>query len=615
MSLPIAIDTDPGVDDAIALMLALRSPELSVELITSVAGNVPVKTATRNAKRILGLLNPPHWPLLAEGAAAPLRGKLTTATAIHNSDGLGGNASRLPVPRHLRAQSDAPGALVEFARKHGQRGVIVALGPLTNLARAIDRDPQAMATTGRLIVMGGAVRVPGNITAVAEFNIYVDPEAADRVLGCGIPTMLVPLDVTQQVCLTEARLRRAGRSALATAARHITSEGVRDQGGMPMHDALAVAVAIDASLVGIERLGLRVETSAQHTRGMTVADLRTSPATDKTEVLVDVATSVRSNAVLELLDRRVLGPRNRRARNGRVTVVGSANMDLLFAVDELPTAGETVLGRSMVQAFGGKGANQALAAHRAGASVSLVARFGNDRFGDEWLEFLSTETLDASASTRDPSAPTGVAAITVASNGDNQITVATGANATLSPRILAQSMASIREADVLVTQLEIPVATVKKALREAHANGVLTIHNPAPAQPLDDAMLALVDVLICNEVEAGMLCGMSVRSVADARRAARELRAQGIANPVITLGGKGVVLMDAAARAPRHLPAMRVRVVDTTGAGDTLVGYCAAALAQGMPLVDALTLANRAAAISVTKRGTVPSIPSRDDVG
>lgn len=611
MTIPVAIDTDPGVDDAIALMLAMRSPEIDVQLLTTVAGNVPVRVGTRNAKRLVALLNPSAWPIVAQGSATPLTAQLTSARHVHGDDGLGGNASRFPVPRGLRAGTDGVEQLIAFTRRHGAQGIIIALGPLTNIALALQRAPRIMKTLGRLVIMGGAIRVPGNMSAVAEFNIFVDPQAADRVLGSGLSTVLVPLDVTRQVILTPAKIASLGRNRLALATKQITRVAARKFNGIAMHDSLAVAVAIDPTLVGLESLNVTVETQGLRTRGMTVADLRATANSQAAKI--SVATSVNATAMLAMLEQRVFASAaaTRRRSKGRVVVVGSANIDLSIAVDSLPSAGQTVLGDCMAQTFGGKGANQALAARRAGCDVALVARLGADRFGDEYVDFLAREGINLAATTRDKTRATGAATITVSSDGENQIAVACGANMTLTPSVLNIALTSIAAADVLVTQLETPLATVTKALRSARANGVLTVHNPAPAQLLDAPLLALIDVLVCNEVEAQILTSIEVNTIADAARAAKSLRAKGAKNVVVTLGAKGLVYLQDTQVKPVRIAARRVNAVDTTAAGDTFVGYLAAALAEKMPFRAALELANRAAARAVTRRGAASSIPMR----
>ena len=211
---PVVIDTDPGIDDALALMLALRAPEIHVELLTTVAGNVPVDVATANACRLVALLNPSVLAGGGRGAARPLRRPLYTATAIHGHDGLGGltqlrrpdGSLQYPPPQRPTAQRQAVQRLLTLVETYRQDLTVIALGPLTNIARAIMHAPETMQQLGRLIIMGGAIAVPGNVTAVAEFNIFVDPHAADIVFRAGLPITLVPLDVTRQVRLTHTVL-------------------------------------------------------------------------------------------------------------------------------------------------------------------------------------------------------------------------------------------------------------------------------------------------------------------------------------------------------------------------------------------------------------------------
>jgi inosine-uridine nucleoside N-ribohydrolase len=314
----VAIDTDPGIDDAFALMLALRSPELHVELITTVAGNVPLEVATANARRLLALINPPRLPVLAQGAARPLRRPLHTATTAHGQDGLGGltllqrsdGQLAYPIPERPAAQSQAVRRLVLLAQKYGPALIIIALGPLTNIARAIQQAPESMRHLGRLVIMGGAIAVPGNVSPTAEFNIFVDPHAADVVFRAGLPITLVPLDVTRQVRLTEAFVQQTmqgGSTPYSEAIRHMTRQRPqRESSGRPMHDPLAVAVALDATLVTCTSLPLGVETRGTYTVGMTVADRRPARPCVPSLSQVDVALEVDAARVLTLLATRVL---------------------------------------------------------------------------------------------------------------------------------------------------------------------------------------------------------------------------------------------------------------------------------------------------------------------
>jgi inosine-uridine nucleoside N-ribohydrolase len=315
---PVAIDTDPGIDDALALMLALRSPELRVELITTVAGNVPVHTATANARRVLAWLAPPAWPVVAQGAGRPLRRPLHTATTFHGGDGLGGvtalrhadGSPYYPVPAQPAARRQAAQRLLQLVQHYGRDLTVIALGPLTNVARAIQLSPTTMQQLGRLVIMGGAIGVPGNVSPVAEFNVFVDPHAADVVFRAGLPITLVPLDVTCQVRLTRAFLRHAHQGAeasLVQVTHHLTQQPLHSQEqSMAMHDPLAVAVTIDPSLVTFTSLPVCVETRGLHTIGMTVADRRPATYWSNDMPQLEVALAVDAPRMLELFAARVL---------------------------------------------------------------------------------------------------------------------------------------------------------------------------------------------------------------------------------------------------------------------------------------------------------------------
>lgn len=257
---PAVIDTDPGIDDALALLLAWGSPELAVEALTTVAGNVPVDRASLNAWRLSALRRPVPLPTLAEGASAPLRRPLRTAAEYHGHDGLG-DAGGWPEAPARPTSARATDVLVELARRHRERLLVIALGPLTNLALALDRDADALRAIGRLVAMGGAVDVAGNVTPDAEFNMHVDPDAAARVFDAGLPLDLIPLDATRQVVLGRAELsaalaRRPGD--LADRIMAFTAHAFRAERGLTLHDPLAVGVAIDPGFVAWERVRLTI---------------------------------------------------------------------------------------------------------------------------------------------------------------------------------------------------------------------------------------------------------------------------------------------------------------------------------------------------------------------
>lgn len=296
----------------------------------------------------------------------------------------------------------------------------------------------------------------------------------------------------------------------------------------------------------------------------------------------------------------------------RIVVIGSSNTDMIIRTERIPAPGETVIGGTFSTAPGGKGANQAVAAARAGGDVTFIARVGNDMFGEEALAGFINDNIDVTHVTRDPHAPSGVASIVVDHNGQNSIAVAGGANANLSPDDIARAAEDIKSADILVMQLETPIETVTAAAKIAHDNGVKVILNPAPAQPLTDDLLKTISILTPNESEAKMLTGITVNTDDDAKKASKALLARGVEIVIITLGPKGV--LTATADQAIMTPAFKVDPIDTTAAGDVFNGSLAVAIAEGKPLEEAITFANAAAALSVTKPGAQPSAPARKDI-
>lgn len=296
----------------------------------------------------------------------------------------------------------------------------------------------------------------------------------------------------------------------------------------------------------------------------------------------------------------------------RVTVIGSANLDFTVAVERLPRPGETVSEGELLIAHGGKGANQAVAARRLGAEVRLIASLGRDAMGDRIAARLAEDGIPPEGLVRTDRAATGVALIVVDRQGRNQIAVAPGANRALAVAEIASRAEAIGWADVLLLQLETPLPIVRWALENARRLGKTTILNPAPARPLPDDLLALVDLLTPNESEAALLTGVPVRGLEGAETAARALLARGVRTVCVTLGAEGALLVEGARRL--HAPAFSVQAVDTTAAGDAFNGALAAALAAGEALEDALELARAAAALACTRRGAQESLPGREEV-
>jgi ribokinase len=289
----------------------------------------------------------------------------------------------------------------------------------------------------------------------------------------------------------------------------------------------------------------------------------------------------------------------------RVCVVGSTNIDLTFRAARLPRPGETLAGRDCHLGFGGKGANQAVAAARQGAQVTMVSCVGRDVFGEQALENFRTHGIDTKRVRVDGERPTGIASIVVDDEAQNCILVVPGANLALSPADIYHAAEAIRCAAAVICQLEVPLATVVEAFRLARAAGVRTILNPAPAQPLPPELLQLTDLCVPNETELELLTGRRCRDTGELDRAVHELSGPEM---LVTLGARGAFVAGEIVAPPP------VTAIDPTGAGDTFIGCLAVALVEGLPLRDAVRRANAAAALSVTRFGTQPAIPTRAEV-
>jgi len=296
----------------------------------------------------------------------------------------------------------------------------------------------------------------------------------------------------------------------------------------------------------------------------------------------------------------------------KLVVIGSSNTDMIVQLPRIPRPGETILGGAFQTAPGGKGANQAVAAARAGADVTLLACVGDDAFGRAALAGFVTDGIGCEHVVIDPNAPSGVAQIFVGADGENSIGVASGANACLTPAHIENAAATIEAAGTILLQLETPLDTVKRAAEIGAAAGCRVILNPAPAQELPAELYPLLDIISPNETEAELLTGIAVTDESSAAAAATRLHDLGAGTVLITLGAEGV--FQSAGADGKIVPAYAVDVVDTTAAGDVFNGNLAAALCRDLPLEEALVYAQAAAALSVQCLGAQPSAPTRRSI-
>ena len=297
---------------------------------------------------------------------------------------------------------------------------------------------------------------------------------------------------------------------------------------------------------------------------------------------------------------------------GRILILGSSNIDLILKVPRFHQPGETIAADDLVTAFGGKGANQAIASKRLGAEVTFITKLGDDHYGKSYRRYLIEKGLNQKSILTDKKIPTGMAFIELDSKGENRIIVSPGSNSSLSVDDLRRCSPLFRKIKVFVTQLEIPIETVRMGLKMAKRYDALTLLNPSPSRPLSTEILSLTDFLVPNELEAQSLTGLRMRKDQDIPRIAARLLKMGVKNVVITLGPKGLFFKNRSKEI--SMKAFKVKVIDTTAAGDAFIGALAFGLAGGKPIREILRFAGAAGALATTKLGAQPSLPFRKEI-
>ncbi len=296
----------------------------------------------------------------------------------------------------------------------------------------------------------------------------------------------------------------------------------------------------------------------------------------------------------------------------KIVVIGSSNVDLIMKMDHLPEKGETVTNAEFFQVYGGKGANQAVAAARAGGDVAFVSCVGDDAYTPQMVQNYKDDGIDTRFVFHEKEIASGHALIMIGNQGMNYISVAPGANYRLTKQKIDEAVPVIDEAALIVMQYEIQEETVKYVIDHANNKGIPVLWNCAPGRAFDREYIPKINILVLNEVEAGFLSGMPVETETDAENAAEKLVKRGVEKVIITLGSKGAFILNRSEKI--NVPAFKVEAVDTTAAGDTFCGAFAVALVEGKPMKEALLFASAAAAISVTRMGAQPSAPTRFEI-
>ncbi|KUO73983.1 MAG: ribokinase [Clostridia bacterium BRH_c25] len=297
----------------------------------------------------------------------------------------------------------------------------------------------------------------------------------------------------------------------------------------------------------------------------------------------------------------------------KIVIMGSFVVDLMGRAPHLPEPGETVKGSAFKMGPGGKGSNQAVAAKRAGANVDIISKVGNDVFGELAINNFRQEGFNTEYIFIDTFNQTGTALILVDdTTGENAILVTLGACSNITSDDLDKAKHMIKEADIFVAQLETNISAIEQCIKWAHESGVQVVLNPAPIQEIDNIILAMVDIITPNEVEASKLTGIDINSIEDARKAATLLQDKGAKNVVITLGAKGALVREG--EREEIIEPYKVNAIDTTGAGDAFNGGLVTALSENKTIIEAAKFANALAALSVTKIGTAPAMPFREEI-
>ena len=605
----ILIDADTGIDDSIAILFALKRPDVRVMGVTTGFGNTTARQAAENSLRLIRLAGAPYEVPVAVGATEPLAGNWKGPDPhIHGPNGIGG--VELPPSSQQPLEEPAWAFIARMAREHPGELTLVTLARMTNLAKALEIEPDLPRLLKRVVFMGGTFHAPGNVSPVAEANIAGDPEAADRVFQAGFDLTMVGLDVTQKVRLTTDHVAILDKYAGEPA--HC---GLSEAGTALLLPVQPTPKQLSGPLPGPRPAGHAGGGGSQCGDG---AD-HPRPGGVRRQLLPghggggSAGASHRGSRRLHLRGcGQPPGPGRaahhlygmREEKDMRVVNFGSLNIDYVYRVDHFVQPGETMSAQSLQIQCGGKGLNQSVALARAGVETWHAGLIGPEG------HFLK-ETLDrAGVHTRfveESAGSTGHAIIQVDSTGQNSILLHDGANGRLTPDFVTAVLDQFSAGDTVLLQNE--TSCVEEIIHQAARRGMRTAMNAAPAnEKLVGLPLEALSWLLVNEVEGAFLAGTEAPEAILDTLAARYPET----TVVLTLGEQGA----AAARGGWRAwgPARKTAVVDTTAAGDTFTGYFLRRALEGGTLEEALSLAAAASALAVSRPGAADAVPGYEEV-
>ncbi|OKL47821.1 hypothetical protein BSR29_04810 [Boudabousia liubingyangii] len=567
---PVYYDCDTGIDDALGLIYLLDSPSVNLVGIGTVCGNTFAEQAADNNLRLLQLAGHPNIPVAIGEKRFRNRDYLSQPAPIHGANGLGN--LELPAAQAKPIDKGAPEFLIELSHQYQGELEVIAVGPLTNLAKALDLDPSLPARIKQVTIMGGAFYTPGNKTPAAEANILDDPEAAQVVLAAKWPITLVGLDVTMKHFLEEKHREQMAHSdrPVAQALAEILNiyfdfySNIYGARCCALHDPLAVAIAVgDIKAINSPLVPTVVETGDGPARGQTIADLRTQRAGYRdvpganTRIVLDTDRPLAALITDRICNPQAAVPAPPKADTApeksasskspqtdqpqKITVVGSLNVDICVELDRRPNPGETVMGDDVTYLPGGKGANQAAAASALGGRVTMVGAVGTDANAQTALSGLQQVGTNLSQ-VENLAGATGVAIINLDREGENSIIVSPGANGKVDRDFVERKAAAIREAQIVVCQCEIPVDGIERVAELTTGRFIL---NVAPSIPLPESVIKRANPLIVNEHEAAQVLetlGVPVPGTGEGNTAASaEVRSKASPEANTTTGSKANV--------------------------------------------------------------------------